>query len=221
MDNFSWKDFLIGSLVSILGVTLISFGSALSQAMDMGLDPFTALNQGAADQLGFSLGNYQLVVNTIILIIIFFLNRSILGWGTIYNMVLVGYQVEFFNNWIVNNFAVDSLSLVMKILITIIAILIFALGVAIYGDTDMGVSPYDAIAPVIVERTSWKYKWVRMAQDLIVVITAWILGGPVGISTFITGFFAGPLIDFFSRNISQPLMANMGIEGESGGITGQ
>lgn len=214
MEDFNWRDFLVGSLMSIIGITLISFGSALSQAMNMGLDPFTALNQGAADTLGFTLGNYQLVVNLIILAVILFLDRSILGWGTIFNMVLVGYQVEFFYGWMNGSFAVDEWSLMIRIGITIIAILIFALGVGIYGDTDMGVSPYDAIAPVIEDRVSLDYKWVRMIQDIVVVIGAWFLSGPIGISTLITGFFAGPLITFFSENVSQPLMDKVGLHTE-------
>ena len=40
---------------------------------------------------------------------------------------------------------------------------------------------------------------------IVVVITAWILGGPVGVSTFITGFMAGPLIDFFSNRFTRKL----------------
>ena len=218
MEDFNWRNFLIGSLVSIIGITLISFGSALSQAMNMGLDPFTALNQGTADTFGFTLGNYQLILNAIILALIAFFNRKILGWGTIFNMVLVGYQIEFFNSWISNSFPVDEWSLIIRILITVVAILIFALGVAIYGDADMGVSPYDAIAPVIDERVSLDYKWVRMIQDIVVVIGAWLIGGPVGIATFITGFFAGPLISFYSDNISQPLMDKLGLNIENGGI---
>lgn len=214
MEDFNWRDFIVGSLMSILGITFISFGSALSQVMNMGLDPFTALNQGGADTLGFTLGNYQLVVNLIILAVIFFLNRSILGWGTIYNMVLVGYQVEFFNGWMSDAFPVDEWSLVIRIAITVVAIGIFALGVGIYGDVDLGVSPYDAIAPVIEERVSLDYKWVRMIQDIVVVIGAWFLGGPIGVSTLITGFFAGPLITFFSENVSQPLMDKVGLHTE-------
>ncbi|MGO1679073.1 MAG: YczE/YyaS/YitT family protein, partial [Ruoffia tabacinasalis] len=57
----------------------------------------------------------------------------------------------------------------------------------------------------ITDRVSASYKTVRMIQDIIVVITAWILGGPVGVSTFITGFLAGPLIDFFSNRFTRKL----------------
>ena len=139
----NWKDFLLRSLMSIIGITFISFGSALSESMNMGLDPFTALNRGASTLLGFSLGNYQLVVNLLILAVVFFMQRSLIGWGTIYNMILVGYQVDFFTSMFENYFTADEIGLAFRIIITVIAILIFAMGVSMYMDTELGVSPYD------------------------------------------------------------------------------
>lgn len=209
--SIKWKNFLMHSLTSIVGITLISFGSALSESMDMGLDPFTALNRGVSSLLGFSLGNYQLIVNLIILAIVFFVQRSLIGWGTVYNMILVGYQVDFFTSLFENFFAIEEMSFVIRILITMIAILIFTLGVAIYMDAELGVSPYDAIAPLITDKTGWNYSPVRIMQDLVVVLTAFFVGGPVGISTIITGFFAGPLISFFSNNVSKPLKEKLEI----------
>ncbi len=50
--SINWKDFIIRSLTSIVGITFISIGAALSETMDMGLDPFTALNRGASSLLG-------------------------------------------------------------------------------------------------------------------------------------------------------------------------
>lgn len=207
--SINWKDFIFRSLASIIGITFISFGAALSESMEMGLDPFTAINRGASSLLGFSLGNYQLGLNILILIIVFFMKRSLIGWGTIYNMILVGYQVSFFGGLFSEFLNIDSFSLILRLIITVVAIMIFTLGVALYMDTELGVSPYDAITPLITDRTGWKYTPVRVAQDLLVVIGAYLLGGPVGIATIITGFFAGPLISFFSEKISQPLMAKL------------
>lgn len=204
--SINWKEFLYRSVASIIGITCISIGAALSESMQMGLDPFTAINRGASELLGFSLGNYQLVVNLIILAIVFFMKKSLLGWGTIYNMVLIGYQVDFFKSLIENMVDAGEMGYMIRIAITILAILIFTFGVALYMDSDLGVSPYDAITPLITDRTGWKYSPVRIAQDIVVVITAFFLGGPVGVSTFITGFFAGPLIEFFSNKVTEPLM---------------
>lgn len=206
-----WKKFLLGSLVSITGITFISFGAALSESMNMGLDPFTAINRGASSLLGFSLGNFQLGVNLVILAIVFFMKKSLIGWGTIYNMILVGYQVEFFNNLFGNFFTVEEMSLVIRIIITLAAIAVFAFGVAIYMDTKLGVSPYDAITPLITDRTGWSYTPVRVAQDLVIVVGAYFLEGPVGIATIITGFFAGPLISFFSEKVSQPIIKKLSL----------
>ncbi|WP_034551854.1 YczE/YyaS/YitT family protein [Carnobacterium funditum] len=207
--SINWKDFILRSLASIIGITFISFGAALSEAMDMGLDPFTAINRGASSLLGFSLGNYQLGLNLIILVIVFFMKRSLIGWGTIYNMVLVGYQVSFFGNLFGTFFNIEEINLVVRLIITVIAIMIFTLGVALYMDTELGVSPYDAITPLIIDRTDWKYTPVRVGQDLLVVLGAYLLAGPVGISTIITGFFAGPLISFFSQKVSQPIIGKL------------
>lgn len=205
MFSINGKEFIWKALMSLIGISLISFGAALSQTMNMGLDPFTAINTGASELLGFTLGNYQLFVNAAILAIILFFDRKIIGWGTIFNFVLVGYMIEFFISMLESFIDPTQFAFIVQLLITVVAILIFTFGVALYMDADLGVSPYDAIAPVITDRVSASYKTVRMIQDIIVVITAWILGGPVGVSTFITGFMAGPLIDFFSNRFTSKL----------------
>src|SRR5699024_834400 len=205
MFSINGKEFIWKALMSLIGITLISFGAALSQTMNMGLDPFTAINTGASELLGFTLGNYQLFVNAAILAIILFFDRKIIGWGTIFNLVLVGYMIEFFISMLESFIDPTQFVFIVQLLITVVAILIFTFGVALYMDADLGVSPYDAIAPVITDRVSASYKTVGMIQDIVVVITAWILGGPVGVSTFITGFLAGPLIDFFSNRFTRKL----------------
>ena len=96
-------------------------------------------------------------------------------------------------------------------IITLLAIAIFTLGVAVYKDAKLGVSPYDAIAPVVAEKTGWRYRNARLAQDILVILGAILLGGPIGITTFITGFMAGPFIEFFSRKVSQPMMENLAL----------
>ena len=205
MFSINGKEFIWKALMSLIGIILISFGAALSQTMNMGLDPFTAINTGASELLGFTLGNYQLFVNAAILAIVLFFDRKIIGWGTIFNLVLVGYMIEFFISMLESFIDPTQFAFIVQLLITVVAILIFTFGVALYMDADLGVSPYDAIAPVITDRVSASYKTVRMIQDIIVVIIAWILGGPVGVSTFITGFLAGPLIDFFSNRFTRKL----------------
>lgn len=61
-----------------------------------GLDSFTAVNTGISNKLGIGLGVYQLAVNLVIFIFILWLDRKQIGIGTILNMVLVGFEIQWF-----------------------------------------------------------------------------------------------------------------------------
>ena len=209
MFTINIKQFLLRSLMSITGLVLLSFGAALSETMGMGLDPYTAFSTGFSTLFGLSLGNFILILNIIIVAVVVFFDRSRIGWGTLYNLVMVGYMIEFFMSFFSNIFDVTQMNLMVRLLITIVAIAIFTFGVALCMDSNLGVSPYDAVAPIIVSFTSKKFTIVRITQDVLVVLVAWIIGGPVGISTFVTGFLAGPLIEFYSSHITRKLASKI------------
>ena len=82
----------------------------------------------------------------------------------------------------------------------------FTAGASAYMTAGIGTAPYDAIAPIVVDRTGWRYRAVRVVQDLAFVGLAVAFGGPVGVGTVMTAFFAGPLIDFFTTRVNTPLL---------------
>ena len=52
------------------------------------------------------------------------------------------------------------------------------------------------------EKTKLKYRWCRVATDLVCTVAAFLLGGPIGIGTVVTAFFMGPVISFCDNSIS-------------------
>lgn len=71
---------------------------------------------------------------------------------------------------------------------------------------DMGISTYDAVAVTIDERVpGWKFKYIRIATDLVCVVTGGLLGATFGLGTVITAFFMGPLISFFNHTVAEPM----------------
>ena len=50
------------------------------------------------------------------------------------------------------------------------------------------------------------FRVVRIICDLICTAVGVLLGAPAGIGTVITALFMGPLISFFRRTVSEPLL---------------
>lgn len=193
---------------ALFGVILLGAGAALMLVGGVGVDPFTAMNQGLADRLGFDLGPVQLVVNLLLLAVVFFTGRHMIGLGTIINMVLVGFLISGFST-LFSAVLPAADTLLMQAAYLAVALVIFDFGVSAYICAGSGTSPYDAIAPIVVERKNWAYRYVRWVQDIVVVIIAAILGGPVGLATVITAFFNGPLIEFFTKKFNERIVAKL------------
>jgi uncharacterized membrane protein YczE len=197
--NISWR-----TLMSLVGITILSLGTALLRGGRVGLDPFTATNTGASSHLGLSLGVYQLLANLVIFVFIIFMDRKKIGIGTILNMVLVGFEIEWFTT-LYNHVFGTKVNAIIIISNLIIGLILFTLGASMYMGADLGVAPYDAIAPILSDRLHTQYRTIRVAQDVLFMVVAFLLGGPVGFGTIIVAFFTGPLITFWDRHVSQPM----------------
>ncbi|WP_040166464.1 YczE/YyaS/YitT family protein [Microbacterium gorillae] len=204
----SLKSTVIRSVYAFVGVILIGLGAAVLKTGDVGLDPYTALNVGIAAKLGWSLGSYQLLSNLVLFIPVLIWGRKYIGPGTIINMVLTGFFIDIFAG-LLAPLAPASATLLSKTVFFLVGILIFAFGASAYMSARVGTAPYDAIAPMIVGKTGWKYGRVRVPQDIIVVILAVLVHGPVGFGTVVTAFFNGPLIQLFSEKINIPLATRL------------
>lgn len=210
MFKLNAKQFILRSLMIVVGMVLLGFGSALSMQMGMGLDPFTAFNTGIATLFNISLGAVSMIINALITVFIFIFKRSRIGLGTIYTIFFIGYIIEYFIVFLDRTLDPSDFHIVLRIVITIIAIAIFTFGVSMIMDANLGISPYDAVTPMIVDYTPWHFIPVRISQDALVILIAILLDGPVGIATFITGFLAGPFIEFFSIRVTQKIARKIG-----------
>lgn len=200
------------TLMSFIGIAILSMGASLLKASPiLGLDPFTALNVGMAAKfktifppLG-TLGAYQLAANFLIFIFVFLLDRKKIGIGTIMNMVLVGFEIQWFAS-LYHVIFPGKVTVLVLIADLILGLLMFTAGSSLYMAPSLGVAPYDAIAPIISSRFHIKYKTARVGQDICFLVAALVAGGPIGFASIIVAFFAGPLISYWDRSISTPTM---------------
>ena len=196
----------------LLGILLIGICVTCYRLSEFGVDPFSGMNLGISGFIGWSFGNWQLVANILILVVVFFTVRYLIGPGTVINMVGVGYTADFLC-WVVLDVLKVEMTLPLRILALCLGTLFASLGVALYMIADMGLAPYDSVALIIEKLTKGKvpFQFARVASDITVIVigvafclaagnNVWLI---VGIGTIANALLNGPLIQFFRKRIEK------------------
>ncbi|WP_246819002.1 YitT family protein [Aerococcus sp. HMSC10H05] len=208
-------DLLIRALIAFIGCVGIALGVSISGVMDMGMDPFAALWMAVSDFVPIGFGNIVFIVNLIIFTIAFFIDRSKFGLGTFINWVFCGYMIQYFTYYFTQiiGLGTDDMNLLIRVILTLVGGTVFLLGAAFYMSAGLGVAPLDAIAPILEEKTPLSFAQGRFLHEVICLILAFILGGPVGVMTLYLGFFAGPMLALFRSKLTEPFVRKVTREG--------
>lgn len=192
-------------VATVVAVIIMGFCLSWLLLVDWGTDPCTLMNNSISQTLGISLGNWQALLNTVLLVVVVIFGGRNLGFGTLANMYLVGYSIDFFM-WIWSQVLPEGLfdSWLVKVLVMVPALVIFVFAVAVYVDMNMGTSPYDAM-PMIVSKRLPKvpFKVVRMGYDALVTVIGMLFGGSLGVVTFVMVLALGPVIEWVSKLLSK------------------
>ena len=120
-------------------------------------------------------------------------------------MVLVGFEIQWFTTIYHQLFGYRTTFLIVAA-DTLIGLILFTLGASLYMAPDLGAAPYDALAPIITQRTKLSYRTARITQDVLFMAAAVIAHGPVGFGTIIVASFTGPLISWWNGHVSNPMV---------------
>ena len=202
-------------IMMLAGILFISLSVGLYRLSGFGVDAFTCMNLGISGYLNMQFGTWQLIMNAVILVILFFQGREYIGAGTIVNMVFVGYGADFFC-WMVQDLAHMEMSFSLRIGALVLGCLFASLGVAFYSVAVMWMSPYDSVAVLLEKLTHGKipFQYARVCSDITVVIVGIIfclaagnsLWTIIGLGTICNACFNGPVIQFFRTHVSEPLL---------------
>lgn len=148
-------------------------------------------------------GLFYTLTNLLMLVGVFLVDRTKIGLGTMINIFLLGYMVQF-SSWLWVSMIPEPL-LAQRIVLLLSGIVLLCFGSSLYFTANLGVSTYDAVALIMAEKKVAPFPYCRISTDLLCVVTGVVLGAVAGIGTLITAFFMGPLIAYFNKTVSIPL----------------
>ena len=201
-EYFETPDFMKRLVVMLIGVFLMGFFLSFLIKVDLGTDPCTFMNLTISRKLGILFGTWQLALNAVLFVIVILFGKKCIGFGTIANMVFIGYIADFFG-WLWDKTIPERYftEFPSRAVIFALALLLFIISVSFYINADMGVSPYDAMPQIISDRVLTKvpYYIIRIDYDFLVIVIGVMFGGTPNIGIILMALFLGPIISVVGK----------------------
>lgn len=195
-------------IIVFLANVVLGFGISIFKFAGLGNDPYTAQVFGVSGYFGWYFPIYQICFNIAVFIVFqITLGRKYIGIGTLVNMFLLGYFVDFFATVLSMIFKEPRGNLLIQIPVMLVGVIITGLGISLYQSSDAGVAPYDSVSLIMSERIEkLPYFWARIITDALCALVCYISGGLLGIGTIVCAFGLGPVTQFFDRTVSKMLL---------------
>ena len=172
----------IGSIIAAYGITLAMYAG-------FGGATLAVLWQGISKTFHISIGMASMIVAVVMIIFVFFYDRSQLHIGTVLYQIVYSLCVDLFANA-----HIYSRHMWINVLLMLLGIILFAIGTGLYAAASLGRGSYEALTFSLAEKNGWQVRVVRSLLDAMMVIIGVLLGGTFGIFTIVTILLSGPII---------------------------
>ena len=175
----------------VFGLLIFSFGVHLTIYANIGLAPWDCLGMGLSYNTPLNYGLSMTAIAAVILVIDLCLHERI-GFGTVIDALLTGNLVQMFNS--LNPFP-ENHNLWLGIVIMLTGFVFMALGMFVHMSAAQCCGPRDSLLVGLGKRMPRiPIGMVGIILWAAVLLTGWLLGGPVGIGTLISTFGAGAIM---------------------------
>ena len=204
----------------LIGLAVMSFGSAMALVADLGMEPWDVLNDGMArflqSHIGITLSNgadlitfgrANIAIGLTILLIDVLCGEKV-GFGTFINILICGNIVDLCTGDLIPGFALlpdyrglaMRVDLVPRLILCVLSLIPAALGMYIYMSARLGSGPRDGLMCGLTRKLhKWPVGGIRVMLEGCALLLGWALGGTVGIGTIILVCLSGPVMQLIFK----------------------
>ena len=175
----------------VLGMVVSAVGITLMLQANIGLEPWSVLQQGLAQSTGMTYGTASMIVGAAAIAVAVLCGESF-GFGTVINIILCAVFIDglLWLGWIP-----QMHTLAGGILMLLVGLELLALGTWMYMKSALGAGPRDALMVALARKTGRSVGLCRASVEIVVIIVGFLLGGQVGIGTVISALGLGSLLN--------------------------
>jgi uncharacterized protein len=186
------------SMIVFIGSSITALGIVIFLKGNMGVDPISTFLLGVLKLFPIKFGTASQIFNIALLILLFFLDKRLLGLGSVINAFSVGFMINIFTE--ISFIQTLSLPLVISI---ILGPVILGFGLGIYLTADMGSGALEGLMIYISNKKKISIKTIRIILDACLVTIGLLLGAVVNVGTIAGVLLIGPIIELTLKTINK------------------
>src|SRR5699024_9193925 len=160
---------------NIIVIIKVGICIAIMYNVVWGCDSEATLTQGLSAFTGYTYGISSIIVNLTFLILLFFLDKTLIGVGTVLVTFFLGFFIDL-GMLIVSPFYINLMSLELKIVMMIIGSIIIAIGFGYYVGVEFGTGALDGLAVALNRKFNIPFTYCRWGSDAILMLIGILLG---------------------------------------------
>ncbi len=186
---------LLRYLAMVCAFAVMSLGMVGMVNAGVGTPPWDVLHLGLASKIGLSYGQVIQGIG-LVMIVVSWLLKVRPHVGTILNMFFIGFFVDLY---VTAGFVPRPGHLGLSLLQLVVGTVIFAYGTAVYILINRGTGPRDSFMVALSRISGLRMGLVRTIIEVLVTLTGFLLGGPLGAGTIIFALTVGPFMELFFK----------------------
>ena len=191
------------SIHLMAGYALYGLGIVMTLNANQGLAPWDVFHQGLSNQLGISMGTASQITGAAVLIMDMLFNERV-GWGTIGNVIFIGFFIDLF---MLNHLVPIFENTLASYALMASGMCVIALATYLYLSAQLGAGPRDGLMIALTKRIPFPVGLVRNIIEITILAVGYFLGGSVGFGTLFIAVGMGRLIQIafsiFKFNVRQ------------------
>ncbi|WP_209124194.1 YitT family protein [Alkalihalobacillus sp. BA299] len=189
------------SLSYVIGLFILAVGITFTIISNLGAGAWDALSVGLSARFGWTVGTWVILIGVILIII-----NALLAWArpeihSLITVILLGYFIDFWLLIVFQDIRLTELPIQAAVLL--LGVTIMGLGIATYLQADFAIIPIDRLMLNLKRLFRLRLMGAKTLAEIIALIAALFIGGPIGIGTIVVTLSIGPLIQVFFKRVKK------------------
>lgn len=179
----------------ICGFLLLTLGQRLFVEAGFGAGSLDAVCVGLEIRTGHTAGTWVAVSAVIMVFIVSVLRKEKPDFKVLISSFVFGIIFDFWGI-ILGQVSINQ-NIVIQVLLYLAGIILAPLGTAIYFQSNYSKTAFDGLLVSVKDAGKMSIGMAKVVVEVLLCLFAYLVGGPLGVTTIITAVLFGPILQFY------------------------